>query len=45
MKAKNSRLETLKMLISSQELSSQDQLLEALHKEGFMITHATLSRD
>ena len=45
MKAKNSRLETLKMLISSQELSSQDQLLEALHKEGFKITQATLSRD
>ena len=40
MKAKNSRLE-----ISSQELSSQDQLLEALHKEGFKISQATLSRD
>ncbi len=42
MKVKNSRLETLKMLISSQELSSQEQLLQALHKEGFQITQATL---
>ena len=33
------------MLISSQELSSQEQLLQALHKEGFEITQATLSRD
>ena len=45
MKAKNSRLETLKMLISSQELSSQEQLLQALHQEGYKITQATLSRD
>lgn len=34
MKVKNNRLEALKMLISSQELSSQEQLLQALHKEG-----------
>lgn len=45
MKVKNSRLETLKMLISSQELSSQEQLLQALHEEGYQITQATLSRD
>lgn len=45
MKVKTSRLETLKMLISSQELSSQEQLLQALQKEGFQITQATLSRD
>ena len=45
MKVKNSRLETLKMLISSQELSSQEQVLQALHKEGYEITQATLSRD
>ncbi len=45
MKVKNNRLEALKMLISSQELSSQEQLLQALHKEGFKITQATLSRD
>ena len=45
MKVKNSRLETLKMLISSQELSSQDQVLQALAQEGYAITQATLSRD
>lgn len=44
MKVKNNRLEALKMLISSQELSSQEQLLQALHKEGFEITQATLDR-
>ena len=33
------------MIISSQELGSQDELLEALQKEGFKLTQATLSRD
>ena len=33
------------MIISSQELGSQDELLEALRKEGFKLTQATLSRD
>ncbi|HEY9551482.1 MAG TPA: arginine repressor [Prevotella sp.] len=45
MKIKNSRMETLKMLISSMELSSQEEVLAALKKEGFKITQATLSRD
>lgn len=45
MKVKNSRMEALKMLISSQELSSQDELLQALAKEGYKLTQATLSRD
>lgn len=45
MKVKTNRLETLKMLISSQELSSQEELLKALSKEGFKLTQATLSRD
>ena len=45
MKIKNSRMETLKMLISSQELSSQEELLRALAKEGYKLTQATLSRD
>ena len=45
MKVKNSRMETLKMLISSQELSSQDEVLRALAKEGYKLTQATLSRD
>ena len=34
MKIKNDRLEALRMIISSQELGSQDELLEALKKEG-----------
>lgn len=45
MKEKNSRLEALRLIISSQELGSQDELLAALQKEGFQLTQATLSRD
>ena len=45
MKIKNSRLEALKMLISSMELSSQEEVLKELEKEGFKLTQATLSRD
>ena len=45
MKVKNDRLEALRMIISSQELGSQDELLAALKKEGFQLTQATLSRD
>lgn len=33
------------MIISSQQLGSQDELLNALQKEGFRLTQATLSRD
>jgi transcriptional regulator of arginine metabolism len=45
MKVKNSRMEALKMLISSKELSSQEEVLQALEAEGFKLTQATLSRD
>ena len=45
MKIKSSRLETLRLIISSQELGSQEELLNALQKEGFQLTQATLSRD
>ena len=45
MKVKNRRLEALKMLISSMELSSQEEVLKVLEKEGFKLTQATLSRD
>ena len=45
MKVKDSRLEALKMIISSQELGSQEEVLDALSKEGFKLTQATLSRD
>lgn len=45
MKIKPRRMETLKMLISSKELGSQEEVLEALAHEGFKLTQATLSRD
>jgi len=45
MKVKNDRLEALRMIISSQELGSQEELLTALKQEGFTLTQATLSRD
>ncbi|MEG2514396.1 MAG: arginine repressor [Bacteroidaceae bacterium] len=45
MKNKTSRLDTIKIIISSQELGSQDELLQELEKEGFTLTQATLSRD
>ncbi|MBR6964215.1 MAG: arginine repressor [Prevotella sp.] len=45
MKTKKNRMEALKMLISSMELGSQEEVLQALEKEGFKLTQATLSRD
>lgn len=45
MKIKTNRLEALKMILSSQEIGSQNDLLKALKKEGFQLTQATLSRD
>ena len=45
MKIKNSRLEALRLIISSQQLGSQEELLNALQREGFNLTQATLSRD
>lgn len=45
MKLKSDRIETLKMLISSNEMGSQEEVLEALAKEGYQVTQATLSRD
>ena len=45
MAQKNDRLETMRMMFSSQELCSQDDVLKALGKEGFHVTQATLSRD
>ena len=44
MKNKNSRLDSIKMIISSKEIGSQDELLQELTKEGFQLTQATLSR-
>ena len=45
MKVKNNRLEALRMIISSQQLGSQEELWAALQREGFKLTQATLSRD
>ena len=45
MQVKTNRLEALRLIISSQQLGSQDELLNALQKEGFKLTQATLSRD
>lgn len=45
MKQKNDRLEALRLIISSQQVGSQEELLNTLKKEGFQLTQATLSRD
>ncbi len=45
MKVKTQRLATIKNIISRQSVSSQEELLSLLEKEGFMTTQATLSRD
>lgn len=45
MKKKANRLDAIKMIISSKEIGSQDELLQALGSEGFELTQATLSRD
>ena len=45
MKSKKDRLETLRLIISSQEMGNQEELLAALRKEGYVVTQAPLSRD
>ncbi|MGX8696789.1 MAG: arginine repressor [Prevotella sp.] len=45
MKEKNKRLEAIRLIISSQQLGSQEELLTTLQHEGFNLTQATLSRD
>ncbi len=45
MKIKNQRLEAIRLIISSQQLGNQEELMAALQKEGFSLTQATLSRD
>ena len=45
MKEKNSRLEAIRLIISSKQMGSQEELLTALQAEGFSLTQATLSRD
>ena len=41
MKSKNNRLDAIKMIISSKEVGSQEELLQELLKEGFQLTQAT----
>ncbi len=45
MKLKAQRLAAIKNMITSQKVSSQEELLTLLEKEGFLTTQATLSRD
>ncbi len=45
MKKKEDRLNAIKMIISSQEIGSQEEILTELRKEEFKLTQATLSRD
>ena len=42
---KSKRLDSIKMIISSKEIGSQEELLQELAKEGYELTQATLSRD
>ncbi len=42
---KDARLEVLKMIISTQELSTQEELMAELQKAGYVSAQATLSRD
>lgn len=45
MKNKANRLDAIKMIVSSQDIGSQEELLQVLADEGFTLTQATLSRD
>ena len=45
MKNKNERLLEIRRLIGSQNISSQEELMKLLEKQGFELTQATLSRD
>lgn len=45
MKIKNSRLDAIRLILSTQEIGSQEELLNVLAKDGFKLTQATLSRD
>ena len=45
MKTKKDRMDLIRMIISSQEVGSQEELQAALKAEGVSVTQATLSRD
>lgn len=42
---RNSRLDVIKEIISSQKITCQEELLDALAQKGYKLTQATLSRD
>lgn len=42
---KSSRMDVLKLIISTKEIGSQEELLRELEREGFKLAQATLSRD
>lgn len=45
MRERQNRLTKIKELIRSHRIDSQEMLLDFLHKEGYNVTQATLSRD
>lgn len=45
MGTKNLRLKEIKDIISNRKISKQDDLLNILHRRGYNVTQATLSRD
>jgi transcriptional regulator of arginine metabolism len=45
MRNKNNRLDAIKLIISTKDVSSQEELLAELKKVGYELTQATLSRD
>ena len=45
MKKKANRLDAIKMIISSKEVGSQEELLQELNREGFELTQASAVRD
>lgn len=45
MKRKSDRLQTIKRIITTKNIGSQDELLRELAIEGYQLTQATLSRD
>ena len=44
-KGRNSRLKSIKKIIKTSKIESQETLLGLLQKEGYEVTQATLSRD
>lgn len=45
MKAKKKRLEAIRQLVESKDISTHQQLVKELHQLGFKVTQATVSRD